>query len=400
MVSIFATNTAPTFWSKYSQPSSCKYSEILVSGVLTTIKDSRRKTRHFQIQGRNFLCLNSDSTAYKYVNLDWLTLEPFEESFSNCTLYGFRLGKHDFYAETSDSLEKWLKVLMTMTILNSFEEDYVIIKTIGKGSTATVYLAEHAESRKSYAVKAISKEIIESQESGVKNLKNEIRILREIEHENIVKLYFVHENSNFVYLVMEYLPAGNLYKRLKTEKKLDEGTCARFIMKLLETLDYLHSMDIVHRDLKLENIIMVGDSNHHFKIIDFGLAYLSSATQSLKCGSPGYVAPEILYSIRYDSKIDIFSTGVILYILLTGKHPFEGKTTEKILKKNFECRFSIDKKLSPNASDVIKHMMEPDPEVRLTASSLLEHPWFNFVKKSSFNVNQSAISDIGTYVIV
>ena len=184
---------------------------------------------------------------------------------------------------------------------------------------------------------------------------------------------------------MEYLPFGDLYGRIRTKKKFDEETTSKFMRSLVMTLEYLHSKHIVHRDLKLENIMMAQENDFEFKIIDFGLAYLSSATQSTKCGSPGYVAPEMLYNFRYDNKIDIFSAGVIMYILLSGKHPFQARNITNILQKNIECKFTVDKKISEGAAELLNLMMEPDPDLRPTASQILEHPWLNASKRPLYS---------------
>lgn len=396
MASLFASSTCANFWHKSSQFLSQKPPEAEFSGSLCTVKNSIQKNRQFEVHRNKFVCLSAFKIPQKYTELTFKILEPFIEESNSAPKYGFRLGSKDFFVSSSITLDEWLSHLSSKCILKTFEEDFVIIKTIGQGSTSTVYLAEQLDSHKSFAVKCVNKQNIHLHPNGLNNLLEEIRILQRISNEFIAKLYFVYESTNFVYMIMEYLPHGDLYKRIQSQKKFDEDTCAKFLRNLLEALEYLHTNDIVHRDLKLENLLMAGENNFEFKIIDFGLAYERSDEQNTKCGSPGYVAPEMLWNKRYDNKIDIFSAGVVLYILLTGKHPFCGRSTKNVFKNNAECRYKISKQLSNAAADVIRLMMEPDPELRFNAKQLLEHPWLGFGKRATVMTCYSGISNVGS----
>lgn len=181
---------------------------------------------------------------------------------------------------------------------------------------------------------------------------------------------------------MEYLPEGTLCKRLNKKEKFDEASAKTLIRGLLETLDYLHKKNIVHRDLKLENLMMVNEEDNEIKLIDFGLAFNCSCVQGSKCGSPGYVAPEIMLSNCYNSKVDVFSAGVVLYLLLVGKHPFEGRNDRKIMENNIMVKYKISKKISMGAQDVVRLMLTQDPELRPSARELLQHPWISSEKDS------------------
>lgn len=396
MVSIFTSFSGSRYWTPYSPYIQSNSSHPTFESKLRT--GLSKVFKIYQINSLRLIQLNSNGSPKKFTNLYWKSFLPFKEVHQEVERFGFKLGKKEFYAESESELEKWMQNLNQRCILDHFEEDFVFISKIGKGSTAKVYLAEHLVSKQQFAVKRISKKQLFQHENGPKNLADEIRILHEIQHENIVKLYSVYESKKTVFLVMEYLPFGNLYQRVLVRGKFSDEISVKFMRNLLLTLEYLHSKSIVHRDLKLENIIMTGEEDFEFKIIDFGLAYLSSATQSSKCGSPGYVAPEILFNIRYDSKIDIFSAGVILYILISGKHPFHARTTRKILQRNIKCEFSLHKNVSKGAAELINYMMEADPELRPSASQLLEHPWINVGKNcniGSWNTGQSEIGVIG-----
>ena len=375
MVSIFTSFACTHNWTEYITNEAYKFSEPVFTSTLTTMKNFVAKLKTYEICDTFLMRLDENGNRHSYLSLTLMVLEPFVEESESIKRDGFKLGSFDFYVDSAESLEKWLFYLNRRCVLTNIDEDFVFIKKIGKGSTSTVYLSEHVESKEQFAVKCLYKEHLLSHENSIASLLEEIRILREIKHNNIAQLYYVYINENCIYLVMEYLPNGTLFQRIRSKGKFDETNCAKFIKGLLETLEYLHSINIVHRDLKLENIIMVGDDDCEFKIIDFGLAYLSRATQSKKCGSPGYVAPEILKNMRYNHKIDIFSAGVILYILLVGCQPFQATKTQELLKKNAECRFAVDKNVSKSAWNVLCCMMEPNPEQRLNASELLNLPW-------------------------
>lgn len=343
------------------------------------------KASVFLISKQLFIELDSSKNPIRYLELYLALFEPFCESLPYIEKYGFYLNSETFFTNTQSDLDFLIKELSKVCILTCIECDFVFIKTIGKGSTATVYLCETLKRRKKFAVKCFKK--AELKEQSISNLAGEIQILREVNHENICRLFYVYENQEFVYLVLEYLPFGNLLDRLQKKDKFSEGDCRVLLKKLLLTLDFMHCRNIVHRDLKLENILLTSENDTEFKLIDLGLAYDSQFLQNKKCGSPGYVAPEILRDEEYDCKIDIFSSGVILYILLHGHHPFRGRNTEKVLYKNLECEMKISKKLSQGAREVLFLMLEPFQELRPSASQLLNHPWFSTINILSFPTN-------------
>ena len=174
---------------------------------------------------------------------------------------------------------------------------------------------------------------------------NEINIMRRLDQKNIIKLYEVHESESYIYLIVEVLKGGELFDRVAENGAFIERDACLLMKRLLKALNYLHSKGIMHRDLKLENLILKDDDNNYdVKLADFGLATLISQNDQLfkRCGTPGYVAPEILNDKKYDEKVDIFSAGVILYILLTGASPFPGKSYNEILVKNKNCRVKFD----------------------------------------------------------
>lgn len=223
---------------------------------------------------------------------------------------------------------------------------------IGKGSFARVYLVEDKQTLRKYAVKAFSKEYLLSQLKGKESLINEIEIMRDINHDNIMKLEELHESKNSVYLVLELLEGGELFNHISSKNKLSIKSIQRVMIGLLKALSYLHQKNIMHRDLKPENMILKDKSDleeNQLKVVDFGLSSYCDASEYLfkRCGTPGYVAPEIINSNSNDNtkltpKVDIFSAGVILYILIMGKSPFKGKSFQEILEQNKQCKIDFN----------------------------------------------------------
>jgi serine/threonine protein kinase len=379
--SIFNDSESRTVWETIKNKNQIQELNEYTDLQLSYQSGSSLKFSIFRISKTQIVELDKNKSPTRALNLSLSTFEPFLEEKPSGPLYGFHLNSDIFYTSSEADLEKCIILLKSSCILTNFEEDFVILKQIGKGSTAIVYLCECVERSKQYAVKKVEKKTLIKQQSLL-NLASEIQIYRNIEHPNICKLFFVYEDSLSVYLVLEYLPFGSLLQRISEKNRFTEKESRIFTKKLLETLEFMHCRNIVHRDLKLENILMTGPENCEFKLIDLGLAYESHFLQNKKCGSPGYVAPEMLRDEDYDCKIDIFAAGIILYILLHGRHPFEARNLTKMLNKNLECKIKPNKKLSREAIEVISLMTEPLQELRPSSIQLLDHRWFEGWKPS------------------
>lgn len=168
---------------------------------------------------------------------------------------------------------------------------------------------------------------------------SEINLLRKVQHENIIKLYEVYESQSHICLILEYLNGGELFDKIKSKRTFEENEVQVVVRHLLNALDTIHSANIIHRDLKPENLIFASDDLSSIKISDFGLSTKQKeAKLFLRCGSPGYVGPEILNDEGYDTKTDLFSLGIIVYIMITGKFVFSGKSPEEVIMKNTECK--------------------------------------------------------------
>ena len=341
-----------------------------------------------------YLCAKGSFNPKKKSIIIWKTVDAFEEQNdqdSSDRRYVLKIGSQvseELYLENSDILETWLTELSKVGIMTDFDGDFALIKEIGSGNYAVVHQVTELSSLAEYAVKSVHKAKIHSSSRGVSSIISEITVMRKLRHPNLVQLHKVYESEETVHLILDYLPGGNLFQRILQVNRYPEPIAAKFMANMLSTLDYLESQSIVHRDLKPENIIMHSLESHDtFKIADFGLACLTSDTQSLRCGSPGYIAPEILNKQSYDCKADVFSVGVLLYILLSGRAPFYGHNANEIIKKNQTCRIYFNgdewQTVSTDSVDLVMQLTSVSPESRPSARQALDHRWLSLGNKSA-----------------
>jgi len=316
----------------------------------------------------------------KKINLEWKTFEPFVEAFGSKERFGFRISSgeiyQDFYTENSESLEKWIATLRNICIQKNINDEFEFGKLLGRGHSASVNLGVCDSNN--YAIKSISKEKYLNTLEAVERLCKEIQTMRALKRKTIVKLYGVYECQEYIHLILDYLPYQNALEMIKGLKGIPEASAAKIMKQLLDALIYIHSRKFIHRDVKLENI-MVSSDFKKVKLLDFGLACKSSSKgQTLQCGSPGYVAPEILKGQVYDFKVDVFSAGIVMYSLLSGLMPFAGVSVDEILKNNKAGLVSFNnstKNISSEAKELIREMTRPDPADRLSAYEAMIHPW-------------------------
>jgi len=255
---------------------------------------------------------------------------------------------------------------------------YDVGKEIGKGAFATVHLCTGKADGKQYAVKVIQKK-----PSQMDSLETEIRIMSMIQHDHVVRLVDLFDTPTHIYMVLELLTGGELFDRIVEIQNYAERDAARIITEILSAVNHLHERDIVHRDLKPENLLLSSKDSNNVKLADFGLSkWLKETPNLFNCaGTPGYLAPEILeayyHKIPYGKTVDLWSTGVILYILLFGFPPFweedQDEMFEKIRKGDYE--FPDNMTITPQAKDLIQRLLTVDPSKRITAKAALEHPW-------------------------
>lgn len=229
-----------------------------------------------------------------------------------------------------------------------------------------------------FALKIIDKSLVGNSSAP----KNEVDILKRVSHTNIITLKDIFDSRTHLFLVMELVRGGELFDEIVHRGAFSEKDAADLLRQVIQAVDYLHSLGIVHRDLKPENLLFATpDEGSLVKIADFGLSKIVGEQALLKtaCGTPGYVAPEVLQCAGYDKAVDMWACGVILYILLCGFPPFydENLTVlyEQILAGDYDFPAEYWSQISPSAKDLIRHLLAVNPAERYTAKQTLKHPW-------------------------
>ncbi|XP_040885747.1 calcium/calmodulin-dependent protein kinase type 1D [Toxotes jaculatrix] len=288
--------------------------------------------------------------------------------------------------------ETWKKQVDDIKKIFDFKE------VLGTGAFSEVVLAQEKLTGRMFAVKCIPKKALKGKESSI---ENEIAVLRKIKHENIVALEDIYESPDHLYLIMQLVSGGELFDRIVEKGFYTEKDASTLIRQVLDAVNYLHRMGIVHRDLKPENLLYFNPQDESkIMISDFGLSKMegSGDVMSTACGTPGYVAPEVLAQKPYSKAVDCWSIGVIAYILLCGYPPFydenDSKLFEQILKADYEFDAPYWDDISDSAKDFISSLMEKDPAKRFTCEQALRHPWIAGDTALCKNIHESVSRQI------
>ena len=296
--------------------------------------------------------------------------------------------------------------------------DFTIIKLIGKGAFGEVYLTSKEGSSIQYATKTIKKRIYAKNKKAKNYLENELALLKEINHPNIVKLIEIQETSDYYHIITEYCNGGDLSSSLekyqkKNNKAFSEEIVQHIMRQLLSAINYLHEKKIFHRDLKTENILIHYDNeddrlnnniiNGKIKLIDFGFARHFDKGKNVgisTLGTPLYMDPGIIQKFNqldnykdytYDEKVDIWSLGIICYELLIGKNPFDSQSMAELLEKIRKGDYNLPKTLSKETISFINGMIQDKAKNRLSARKLLHH---KFIKNDVNKFNQINLNEI------
>ncbi len=278
-------------------------------------------------------------------------------------------------------------------VKSSPSEDYTIIKELGSGSFATVHLVEHKTTKVVRAMKAIKKGAgFDNDEDNELEIINEINILMKLDHPNIVKIFEFYNSPTHYYLITEYCEGGSLFDLINKNKAFTEIQASYIMHQLFSVVNYCHKMKIIHRDLKPENILVSKNDNGFvkIKICDFGtsLCFKRGEIQDKIVGSIYYIAPEVLKK-KYNSKCDMWSCGVIMYILLTACPPFGGNNNRTIMNKILIGEYDKTKlkKRCRACIDLIDKLLEKDISKRIRADAALKHKWFQIFKSKEIRVD-------------
>ena len=259
-------------------------------------------------------------------------------------------------------------------------DSYKFGKTLGKGNFATVYIVTCLKDESKWACKVIDKAALGDDDREA--LQIEVDTMTKVSHDNIIRLREVYDSENHFNMILELCSGGELFDRIVMFECYTENQAQEAFAQMTEAVGHCHRLDIVHRDLKPENLIYRGElPDMCLKLADFGLAQIVSPSNTLKsaCGTPGYVAPEILKGMHYGKPVDIWSLGVILYILLCGFPPFYEEHTPDLFKVIKAGEYDFPEPywddVSELAKDLIKKLLVVDPKDRYDARQILDHPW-------------------------
>ncbi|OIT28612.1 PREDICTED: CBL-interacting serine/threonine-protein kinase 12-like [Nicotiana attenuata] len=268
---------------------------------------------------------------------------------------------------------------------NSKKENQVLIlgryeigKLLGHGTFAKVYLARNIKTNECVAIKVIDKEKI-LKVGLIGHIKREISILRRVRHPNIVQLYEVMATKAKIYFVMEYVKGGELFNKV-AKGRLKEEVARKYFQQLISAVAFCHARGVYHRDLKPENILLDEDGN--VKVSDFGLSAISEQIKQdglfhTFCGTPAYVAPEVLGRKGYDgAKVDIWSCGVILFVLMAGYLPFHDQNVMAMYKKIYKGEFRCPRWFSSELARFLTRLLDTNPERRITIPEIMNNRWF------------------------
>ncbi|KAF8413536.1 hypothetical protein HHK36_001527 [Tetracentron sinense] len=275
---------------------------------------------------------------------------------------------------------------------------YEFGRTLGEGSFAKVKFARNVETGENVAIKILDKEKL-LKHKMISQIKREISTMKLIRHPNVIRMYEVMASKTKIYIVLEYVTGGELFDRTASNGRLKEDEARKYFQQLINAVDYCHSRGVFHRDLKPENLLL--DAKGVLKVSDFGLSALPQQVREdgllhTACGTPNYVAPEVINNKGYDgAKADLWSCGVILFILMAGYLPFEEANLMALYKKIFKAEFTCPTWFSSSAKKLIKRILDPNPLTRITIAEVIENEWFKKgYKPPSFEPADVSLDDV------
>uniref|UniRef100_A0A1D1YXL7 non-specific serine/threonine protein kinase n=1 Tax=Anthurium amnicola TaxID=1678845 RepID=A0A1D1YXL7_9ARAE len=275
---------------------------------------------------------------------------------------------------------------------------YELGRTLGEGTFAKVKFARNMETGENVAIKILDKEKI-LKHKMIGQIKREISTMKLIRHPNVIRMYEVMASKTKIYIVLEFVTGGELFNKISSHGRLKEDEARKYFQQLINAVDYCHSRGVFHRDLKPENLLL--DSKGVLKVTDFGLSALPQQVREdgllhTACGTPNYVAPEVINSKGYDgAKADLWSCGVILFVLMAGYLPFEDSNLATLYKKIFKADFSCPPWFSTSSKKLLKKILDPNPVTRITIAEVIENEWFKKgYQQPTFEASDVSLDDV------
>lgn len=361
----------------------CGYLEALARG-------SQQWKNKFFIIRDNFLLHFKDNLSKKPEGVIPLedSIIKISEEYKSCLEVETITRRYHLRSSNDDDIVLWIKKLQEASSL-TFDKIYELKETLGQGAFAKVKRCSKRSTGKEFAVKIIKKDNIENRE----NIMTEITILKNVCHSNILKLHHVFETKRHIYLVTDLLKGGELFDLIVKRGYLTEAETSKIMRRILQAVSYLHLKNICHRDIKPENILFgISGDIDSVHVTDFGLSKIvNNDKNNLKtaCGTPSYVAPEILKGGNYGLEVDMWSCGVILYVLLCGFPPFYADNDAELYELIKSGSYSFPNPywgdISQSAKDLIQKLLVVDPSKRMSSIQALLHPFITNYRSLSFN---------------
>ena len=375
--------------------------DVLTEGYLFKIQDKKVKKIYFKLICKDlYYYKDKNNKRHKGIhNLSGVFIQDnglvkLGDKQYYCFTIIFPTKPRKYYLSDEMEYHHWVNTIRRIVGYSNLCEIYEIKQVLGKGKFGLVKLGVHRGSGRKVAIKIINKKLVSA--IDVQQVKTEIDILKIAKHPNIIQLYDVFENENYIYIIMEYCAGGDLFSYIeKRGFRLPETRAAEIIHKLSTAVFFLHEYGVVHRDLKPENILMTDNSsNADIRLVDFGLGKIIGPGEL--CNDPfgtfSYVAPEVLQEKPYSFKVDLFAIGIIAYLLVAGFLPFDHETSEKEIARQTVYEptpfpQSIWKSISLEARMFVDNLLQKNPDKRMGIQEVLQHKWlqkFNSKEMVSF----------------
>ena len=378
-------------------------------GTLYKLVDGKMRDLYFKLIHKDlYFYKNKGDAEHKGMhNLNGLFLQK-EESveYEGETYYSFSViypsKTRVYYCKDKKEYDGWIEKLKIATGYTNLLEIYDVKNKLGSGKFGLVKLGIHKKTGQKVAIKIMKKSSMDS--SDLELVRTEIEILKICQHPNIIRLYNVFENADYLYIIMEYCYGGDLFSYLENRHfRVSEKRASNIIHQMATAVYYMHSYGVVHRDLKPENVLMTStDEDSEIRILDFGLSKILGPYE--KCDEPygtlTYCAPEIIVDEPYSKPVDLWSLGVMTYLMVSGKLPFNAEDENEIARQvvydepNY-TRNPVWKTISPECLDFIQKLLVKDQNKRMTIKGVLEHKWIKMYDDNKLSEKRQSIGGGG-----
>ena len=384
--------------------------EILkYEGILYKLVDGKMRELYFKLVHKDlYFFKNKNDAQHKGMhNLSGLFLQR-EPSviYDGVNYYSFSVvyptKTRIYYCKSEKEYNEWFEKLKVATGYTNLLDIYEVKNKLGSGKFGLVKLGIDKKTGQKVAIKIMKKSSMDS--SDLELVRTEIEILKVCQHPNIIRLYNVFENADYMYIIMEYCSGGDLFSYLENRNfRLSERRASTIIHLMSTAVYYMHSFGVAHRDLKPENVLMTSDDEEaDIRILDFGLSKILGPYE--KCDEPygtlTYCAPEIIIDEPYSKAVDLWSLGIMTYLMVSGKLPFNSEDENEIARQVVYdepdyIRNPVWKNITPECKDFIKRLLEKDQNKRMTIKELLEHKWIKMYDKNKYTEKRKSNSGSG-----